>query len=374
MIPPFCPYKECPNHSHPPALRWWRHAGSHDTKCFGSVPRFLCRTCGRTFSSQTFSTNYYAKRTIDYRRLEELLASSMSIRALARTFHCSCPSILNRCDRLARQELAAHALLRPLAARHENVCIDGFVSFDRSQFFPNNLTISITSDSRYLLSFTHATLRRSGSMTESQKRRRSTLYPGVPFERRALERSFTELLDELERDRPPCPAAPLVIVTDEKLEYERAFYAHPLSRNQDEAHRVALLRVNSTLPRSCHNPLFASNYLDRELRKDQAAHRRESTCFGRNVANGLSRLACYVGWHNYRKRYRITGPAFDHRLHADQAGIGAEAIARTRRSVFTMRAFSSLIELDGIETKIWGKRFPTPGKTRPDYLPHFAFG
>jgi len=39
-----------------------------------------------------------------------------------------------------------------------------------------------------------------------------------------------------------------------------------------------------------------------------------------------------------------------------------------------MRAFSSLIELDGIETEIWGKRFPTPGKTRPDYLPHFAFG
>ena len=53
----------------------------------------------------------------------------MSVRGLARTFRCSPGSILNRCDRLARQELAAHARLRPRACRPEDVCIDGFVSF-----------------------------------------------------------------------------------------------------------------------------------------------------------------------------------------------------------------------------------------------------
>jgi len=100
--PPFCPYQACEYHEHPPSARWWHHVGFHATRCFGSVPRFRCLKCRRSFSVQTFSTNYYAKRKISYHRLEELLSSSMSIRSLARSFDCSCGSILNRIDRLSR--------------------------------------------------------------------------------------------------------------------------------------------------------------------------------------------------------------------------------------------------------------------------------
>jgi hypothetical protein len=372
--PPFCPYAACGCHTQPPAQRWWRSAGYHHTKCFGEVPRFQCLACGRTFSTQTFATNYYAKKIIDYRRLERLLSASMSVRSLARILGCSCGSVLNRCVRLARQALATHALLRPQARRYEGVCIDGFVSFDRSQYFPNNLTISITSDSRFVLSFTHATLRRSGAQRPDQKKTKDRLYRNLEFERHALERSFSELLDELERDRKPSRHKPLIIITDEKLEYERAFLAHRLYRNQDEDSRVVHRRVNSRLPRTFLNPLFPSNYLDREIRKDQAAHRRESTCFGRNVANGLSRMACYLSWHNYSKRYLIKAPVGEDETHGEEAGIPSEAIARQRRRMFAKRAFLSLIDLDGVEKRVWKKAFPTPGTNRPAYLPAYAFG
>jgi hypothetical protein len=371
--PPFCPYRACDFHRHPPRDRWWRRDGVHHTACFGEVTRFQCRRCLRTFSTQTFSTDYYAKRQIDYRRLEAFLSSSMSVRSLARAFACSPASILNRCDRLARQELAAHARLRTLARRHEDVCIDGFVSFDRSQYFPNNITASITSTSRYVLAFTHATLRRSGRLRDEQRTRRDLLYQGLGFERRPLERSFSELLDELARDRPPRPGTPLLIITDDKLEYERAFRAHPLFRNQTERLRVVHHTVPSVLPRTTFNPLFPSNYLDREIRKDQAAHRRESTCFGRTVANGLSRLACYLGWHNYRKRYRIKAPVAETQTHGEEAGIAPESIARVCDGMFTNRAFLSLLSLDTVERRVWMKQFPTPGIVRT-YLPAFAFG
>jgi transposase-like protein len=372
--PPFCPYQRCEYHKHPPNTRWWHSIGSHTTRCYGPVPRFRCLSCRRTFSTQTFSTNYYAKRMIDYQRLEELLAASMSVRSLARAFDCSCGSVLNRIDRLARQAMAAHAQLRPQAIRYEDVCIDGLVSFDRSQYFPNDITISITSDSRYILAFTHATHRRSGTMRPVQKKRRDELYRDIRFERGALERSFSELLDELERDRPPLRNKPLVIITDEKIEYFRALIAHRLYRDQNENNRVAHHRVNSRLPRTFLNPLFPSNYLDREIRKDQAAHRRETACFGRNVANGLSRMACYLGWHNYRKRFSIKAPVGVDQSHAEEAGISRWAIKVTRTSLFRDRAFLSLTELDGIEEKIWKKLFPTPGTTVPAYLPAFAFG
>jgi transposase-like protein len=372
--PPFCPYPECQNHEHPPRKRWWRRAGFHATKCFGDVPRFQCRSCFRTFSTQTFSTDYYAKKQIDYRVLERQLASSMSVRSLARSFDCSCGSILNRVDRLSRQAIAAHARLRALATNYEDVCIDGLVSFDRSQYFPNNITLSITAESRYVLSFTHATLRRSGTMRPGQKKRRDSLYQGLEFEARALERSFGELLDELKRDRPPREHKPLVVITDEKKEYARAFAAHSLFREQDEEHRVVHRRINSRLPRTFLNPLFASNYLDREIRKDQAAHRRETTCFGRNVANGLSRTACYLDWHNYAKRYLIKAPVVEDQSHGEEAGIPRSEIERSRRRMFRKRAFLSLIKLDALEEKIWLKRFPTPGRSQIVYLPAFAFG
>jgi transposase-like protein len=372
--PPFCPYKSCPNHRHPPQSRWWELNGFHHTRCFGPVQRFRCLDCRRSFSTQTFHIDFYAKRRVSYRKLERLGSASMSVRALSRELKCSCASVINRYDRLARQELAAHAQLRPQASRYEAVCIDGFVGFDRSQYFPNNITISIAADSRYVLSLTHATLRRSGRMRERQKRRREELYRGFEFESGSIERSFAELLDELARDRPPRRNEPLVIITDEKHEYQRALAAHPLFRAQDEVHRVAHIRVSSKLPRTWLNPLFASNYLDREIRKDQAAHRRESACFSRSAANCLSRLTCYLGWHNYAKRFLIKAPTGEISTHGEEAGIPRTTIENARRRMFRDRAFMSLLKLDASELKIWKKAYLTPGAREPAYLPAYALG
>jgi hypothetical protein len=137
---------------------------------------------------------------------------------------------------------------------------------------------------------------------------------------------------------------------------------------------VAHLRVNSQLPRTFDNPLFASNYLDREIRKDQAAHRRETTCFGRNVANGLGRLTCYLGYHNYHKRYSIKAAVMENETHAEEAGIPAAVVAKVRRTMFRRRSFLSLIKLDSVEKKLWKKEVPTPGSEKEAYLPAFAFG
>jgi hypothetical protein len=166
----------------------------------------------------------------------------------------------------------------------------------------------------------------------------------------------------------------LILTTDEKLEYCRALFVHRLYRNQDEEHRVVHRRVNSKLPRTVWNPLFASNYLDREIRKDQASMRRESTCFGRNVANGLSRLACYFSWHNYKKLFSIKAPVGEDQCHAEEAGILRADIRAARQRMFRRRAFLSLEKLDHVERRIWLKLFPTPGTNSSAYLPAFAVG
>jgi len=312
---PFCPNPLCRLHLTEPPSGWFIPFGFYLTRTFGLVPRFRCRACRRTFSTQSFSLDYYAKRLVDYPDLLDRHASSESLRALSRNLKLSCGTIQNRLDRLARQGIDLHARLRRFADPKESVCIDGLVSFDVSQFFPSEITLSITSGSRFVLDASHATRRRSGTMTATQRIRATNLYPRVSFERGGVGRTFRDILEGIREDRAVRGGFPLVLITDEKKEYQYALSNDPLFRNQDDAHRVAHLRVHSELPRTYSNPLFASNYLDREIRKDQANHRRETVCFNRNVANGMSRLMCYLVHHNYRKRYRIGGRADQDRVH-----------------------------------------------------------
>ena len=370
----FCPKSSCRWHEAAPDEEWYSPAGFHSTRAFGRVSRFRCHACGRTFSTQTFSVDYYAKRTLDYQALLTHHASSESVRALGRSLGVSCGTVLNKLDRLSRQALALHARLRPLASPHEAVCVDGFVSFDVSQFFPSELSLSITAGSRFVLDLAHATHRRSGTMTKPQKERAAQLYPRVAFERGAVTRSFRDILDSLGSERGPTARDPLILITDEKKEYARALRGHALFRNQDGEHRVAHVTVNSRLPRVCANPLFASNYLDREIRKDQSAHHRETTCFNRNVANGMSRLACYLVQHNYRKKFLIKAPVAEDRVHGEIAGIPRSTIAPGLAAMFTKREFLTRVRLPPGLERIWRKAFVTPLKSTAEYLPRFALG
>lgn len=369
---PFCPNPLCELHLSKPPPAWFAPFGSYPTRTFGLVPRFRCRSCGRTFSSQTFSVDYYAKRTVDYPGLLDRHASSESLRALSRNLKLSCGTVQNRLDRLARQGIALHAHLRRFSDPKEAVCIDGMVSFTVSRFFPSEITLSITSGSRFVLDASHATRRRSGTMTPSQRTRAEELYPRVSFERGAVGRTFRDILDGIGEDRAVRGGFPLVLITDEKKEYQHALFNNPLFRNQDEAHRVAHLRVHSELPRTFSNPLFASNYLDREIRKDQANHRRETVCFSRNVANGMSRLMCYLVHHNYRKRYRIGGRADQDRVHGEAAGIPRRRIEQALTEMFGRRAFLSRTCLTESQRRIWVKGYPTPLRMDVEYLPSYA--
>lgn len=368
----FCPNSACAYHQHAPHSKWFVAAGFYTTKAFGIVQRFRCRLCGKYFSTQTFSLDYFAKRQIAYCQIETLLSSSMSIRALARFFAASCGTIQNRIDRLARQALALQRMLRTKSNRHESVCIDGFVSFDVSQYFPNNITIAVTADSQFFLAATHATLRRCGRTTAPQKQRMTELYRSCAFEPRSIERSFRELLDRLAHERMPQKWHPLILITDEKQEYRRALYKHPLFRLQNAEHRVVHLTVNSTEPRTWFNPLFSSNYMDRELRKDQAAHRRETVCFSRNVANMLNRCCVYMAWHNYAKPFRIKAHQKARMTHAEAAGIPRHLVAAGRLWMFRERAFLTRLSLDPLDEKFWKREFATPLKAKAEYLPRYA--
>jgi hypothetical protein len=372
--PPFCPNRACKHHSIPQNAAWWQPAGVYETAAFGSVQRYRCSSCGKGFSVQTFRLDYYAKKVVDYEKLHHAHSESMCLRGMSRHFLISCGTVQNRLDRIGRQMLGMHSILRLGLPRTEDVSIDGFQSFDLSQYHPNNYTMSTTRSTRFVLGATHASLRRAGRMTDEQRETRAQIDAVHRYEKKAIERSFRQLLDQLDREYRHGGRQTLVIISDEHKAYARAFRKHRLFASPSPTFRSVHHTVNSKLPRTFANPLFASNYIDREIRKDQAAHRRETACHCRNAANGVLRMWAYLGRHNYWKKFSIKAPIVDERSHAEVAGIPKEYVDYCKGAVYEFRTFLSRLRLFPWEEDAYLKRIATPGKKNPDYVMKFAYG
>lgn len=373
MLPPFCPNPLC-SHHHDTAdsyLPYWKPAGFYSTLVVGPVARFNCRACGKGFSERTFSIDYYTKRSLDLREIHRALSQSESLSSVARHLDCSVDSVQNRADRLGRAALALHTDLMAGLSLSEHLVADGFESFDRSQYFPNQIHILVGKRSQFLYAATHTTIRRKGRMTAWQRERRLQLEARHRVPPRAIEQSFARALEHIPAlwDKKAMPR--LELWTDDHQAYPRGIASLAPLREATTDGSFVHRTYPSIAGRSTLNPLFSVNYYDRELRKDIAAFRRESTCYTRNVANGLMRFSIHMAYHNYQKLYRVHDPDVTY-VHAVEAGIDEERILKRFTGYYEQRPFLSRVTLNTEERKIWLKEAVTPLKERPTYLPAYA--
>ena len=369
--PPFCPNSECGNHySHLPPTGWYVKNGNYQSRLFGRIQRFRCRRCGTGFSAQTFSLDFCVKRKLSYRTVFSHLVTSSGIRDTARLLKVSPTTITNRITRLARQAVAVHSSLSSEVRLQEDLSADGFESFVYSQYFPNNIHLLVGKESQFWFALDYAHLRRKGRMTEYQKRKNEELQARFKLHRRSIYRSYQELvrttLDLQERSGRPS----VRLFTDEHRQYARVYR----DLSTDEKRRIQHRRISSRLPRTLHNDLFSVNYLDREIRKDNSDHTRETVQFARNASNCMERLAVYRFYHNYCKPYRIAKQQLSSVTHAEQAGIPAGRIRAEMKSFFTRRRFFRRVNgMSVSDCMIWLRSIVTPMKLTAEYLPAYAY-
>jgi hypothetical protein len=321
------------------------------------VQRFQCLYCSHRFSTQSFSIDYYAKRKVEYRVIDNQLKSTGSIRDISRDLSVSTATVINRITRLAHNALAVHAKLCGLSPQQEALVADGFESFCVSQYFPNNITLLAGKRSQYLYFANYCTLRRKGRMTAQQKRRRTMLEKRWRADSQAVRKTFDELVTHIR-----CDTGVKRLFTDEKIEYMRSLESVVSQKP------IKHIRISSTLPRTLRNDLFSVNYLDREIRKDCANHVRQTVCFSRNVNNCMERLWVYFIYHNYRKRYRIRYGEV--RTHAEVAGIDGKEIRQALKGYFTRRSFLSKCGLTGSMRLLWLRELDTPLSEAYNYMPN----
>jgi transposase-like protein len=362
--PPFCPNPVCKMHSlKHRQIQWYELSGYYSTAAFGEVRRYRCRACRMRFSDQTFSLNYAAKKRLPYDYIFKQLKSAAGVRDIARDLRVSPTTIQNRISRLSRQAVAVHNKIKSTIKLNEDLVSDGFESFTVSQYFPNNIHLLAGKDSQYLYTFDYAYLARKGRMTEAQKKKNRQMRDKAK-EGATITDSFLNICKQIDSLLKQRTKSSTVLFTDEKPQYRNVLSKYLFSKD------LVHVTVNSKAPRTLTNDLFSVNYLDREIRKDNANHVRETVQFSRNVNNSMERLAIYGLYHNYVKPYRINSS--EDRVHAEVAGINRMLINSELKNLFTMRRFFSRMgKCSDTDKKIWFKEFRTPGKSGLDYVPGY---
>ena len=350
--PPFCPNSSCAFHSTPTGWRWVRDGFYSRSASPTRIQRFRCRHCRRRFGEQTFRTSYWLKRPALLAPVLHGLLSCACLRQIARALDASPQTILLHANRLGRHCLLFHELHRPRGPLAESIALDGFESFEHSQFHPTRYHVVAGRTSHFFYGFTDSELRRSGRMSKAQKRMRTELEArlGRP-DPRSSEKEVAAVLGLL------CPEPQeFTLHTDEHTDYPLAIRR---LRHLHVTHRT----ISSRAARTPHNPLFSINLLDLLIRHSGANHKRETIAFAKRRQMAIGRLWLMLVWRNYMKwvseRRRKTTPAmrlglFPRRLRASD--------------VLRRRLFVSRVGLpQRWQSYYWGK---TPTRARPNGRDH----
>ena len=340
--PPFCPHPTCDSRSDPEGWRFIKKGFYRRDRPPRQVQKYQCSHCRRNFSSQTFSTRYWLKRPDLLEPTFHRLVACSGFRQIAREFGVSHSTIRGLSDRLGRHCLLFHEQKRPKTCPSEPLVLDGFRTFEHSQYWPMDLNL-VVGTSLFVFGFNDAELRRSGTMRPAQAIKRQILEAryGRPDPQATRKR-----VEELLRRVVP-PGGGVTLRSDEHPSYPRAMKR---LRDRTFVHE----RTSSKVGRTTSNPLFPVNLSDMLLRHSSANHKRETIAFSKRRQSALYRAAIWVVWRNYmkdRSENRKVGPP--------AKALGLVERALSLRQVLTRRLFPDREKLSGWLTECYFGRIRT---------------
>lgn len=191
---------------------------------------------------------------------------------------------------MGRQCLLFHAQQCQALERFGAIVVDGFETFEWSQYYPFHHLVAVEKESNFFIYFNDIELRRKGRMTRFQRMKRERLEEthGRPSST-ATGESMTELLRSV---RALAPFSR--IHTD-----DHPAYRLPIRRG---APGVEHFVTSGKDRRTRSNPLWEVNLLDLLIRHGSSNHKRETIAWSKRRQCSCERLAILLVWRNYIKR------------------------------------------------------------------------
>ena len=291
--PPHCPNPNCRHHNTNDEPWPFKKIGYfRRLQAPTRIQRFTCKTCKRSFSTQTFSTTYWQKRPDLDAAILMKTVGCMANRQIARDLRVSPSTVDRHLSRLARHCMLFHNQMMQLSPPVHDVVIDGFETFEYSQYFPIHHHVAVDKETDFFLYFTDSELRRKGRMTAVQKRRRHDLEMklGRP-DPKAIEKDMREVLEVVLEE-----TARATIYSDDHRAYRRSM--RPLKT--EIRHRI----TPGSDHRDKNNSLWVVNLLDNLIRHSSANHKRETIAWSKRRQSSAERMAILLVWRNYMKGRR----------------------------------------------------------------------
>jgi len=289
--PPHCPNPNCKYHNGSTNSWRFKRMGWYSRLVPPRrIRRLTCLHCGRNFSTQTFSTTYWQKLPQLDLKIFLLTVGCMANRQIARALDVAPTTIDRHVARLGRHCLLFQAKMLEGIPASGTVVVDGFETFELSQYYPFHHNVAVEVDTGFFLFHTDSPLRRKGRMTAHQKKRRQELEAmhGRP-DPQAVRKGMKELLEFITRGKEQ-----ITIRSDEHRSYPPAMNGLPC-RVQHEV-------TSSRDHRDKRNPLWEVNLLDLMIRHSTAAHKRETIAWVKRRQGSVDRLSIFQVWRNVIKR------------------------------------------------------------------------
>lgn len=216
----------------------------------------------------------------------------MANRQIARDLGVSPSTVDRHVARLGRHCLLFHQQMMETAEPPSLLVVDGFESFEYSQYFPIHHHVAVEKDTDFFVYFTDSPLRRKGKMTEYQAKKRAVLE------------------ENLGRPDPGAIAqdmAELIVVSLKSIKVATIFSDdHPAYRRsiRNSGARIKHEITPGKAHRDKNNSLWEVNLLDLLIRHSSSNHKRETIAWSKRRQASAERLAIFLVWRNYMKGRR----------------------------------------------------------------------
>ena len=232
----------------------------------------------------------------------------------------------------------------------------------------HHINIFAGEESEYIYALGFSNLRRKGRMTISQKRKRSLLESLEKADPKAIESSFRSLTEHIIQLLDAHKVTKVKrLTTDKHKAYPRAF-AKVKNFDQHFQH----IAISSRAARTVNSPLFSVNYIDRQIRKDNSDHGRETVKFSRCPSSMMARMVIYRHQHNYVNACRVEEERKGNKeTHAERAGLPGDKLREVVKKYSRKRVFLNKVNLSREERMTWLCEWRNPGVRMGRYIPSY---
>ena len=272
----------------------------------------------------------------------------MANRQIARDLRVAPSTVDNHIGRLGRHCMLLHLKMMGDAKPPSEIVVDGFESFEYSQYYPIHHHLAVEKGTDFICYFTDSELRRKGRMTEQQKKRRAELEQmhGRP-DPKAIEKDMAELLEVTLQSQVSA-----TVYSDEHPAYKRSLRCVDC--------QIRHLVTPGKAHRDKNNDLWEVNLADLLIRHSCANHKRETIAWSKRRQCSAERLAILLIWRNYMKGRRekergSSTPAMARGMTEEPLSVG---------EVLSCRMFPDHLELPPRWREYYYKRVSTRALSR----------